>query len=350
MPKLRPFEPAIVITSIFEPSEAVKSYAAIPHHNTIVAGDRKTPSDWSHNNTTFLSMEDQLSIGIYLHKILPSNHYCRKLMGYLFAMQNEANCIVDTDDDNYPKENWQFPNSAGDFACIEDNQGFINTYQLYTDQKIWPRGLPLKKILVKQDLDSLISYKPCKVGIWQGLVDGDPDVDAIYRLTDNTPCYFKEREPIVLGEGTLSPFNSQNTWFCKELFPLLYLPAFVTFRFTDILRGLVAQPIMWSAGYLLGFTQATVVQKRNEHDFLKDFISEIPVYQHADEIIEITQSAVKSGQSISDNLTNVYEALFRRNIVIAKELEVLDAWLKDVQEIEKNCLTGAGITSDKVLL
>ena len=41
----------------------------------------------------------------------------------------------------------------------------------------------------------------------------------------------------------------------------MYLPTFVTFRFTDILRSYVAQPIMWNAGYRLGFTNATVTQK-----------------------------------------------------------------------------------------
>ena len=59
---------------------------------------------------------------------------------------------------------------------------------------------------------------------------------------------------MVLGTGTMSPFNTQNTLIRKELFALLYLPTYVTFRFTDILRGLVAQPIMWAAGYALGFT------------------------------------------------------------------------------------------------
>ena len=82
--------------------------------------------------------------------------------------------------------------------------------------------------------------KDCNVGVWQGLADEDPDVDAIYRLTSDTPCYFNERNPVVLAKGTVCPFNTQNTIIIKPLFNLLYLPTTATFRFTDILRGLVA--------------------------------------------------------------------------------------------------------------
>ena len=152
------------------------------------------------------------------------------------------------------------------------------------------------------------------------------------RLTDNTPCWFDAREPVVLGEGTLAPFNSQNTLFRRELFPLLYLPAHVTFRFTDILRGLVAQPILWLYGYRVGFSKATVVQKRNPHDYFKDFISEIPMYQHAEEVPEIVDGALRGSRALADNLYEAYLALERRRIVEKRELEVLGAWLEAVRE------------------
>ena len=51
----------------------------------------------------------------------------------------------------------------------------------------------------------------------------------------------------------------------------MYLPAFVSFRFTDILRGYVAQRIMWDYGLRLGFLPPNVFQKRNEHDLMADF-------------------------------------------------------------------------------
>jgi hypothetical protein len=253
------------------------------------------------------------------------------MIGYLEAIRLGADCIVDTDDDNIPKENWSFPCTEGVFETVPENGGFINVYRAFSDLPIWPRGLPLERIQHADARPGNGERKRAKIGIWQGLADGDPDVDAIYRLTNNTPCYFKEREPLVLGRGTLSPFNSQNTLFIRELFPLLYLPAHVTFRFTDILRGLVAQPIMWEAGYLLGFTSATVVQERNPHDYLKDFESEIPCYLLAQKTVDVVSGAVRTGAAISDNLFNAYEALLAHNIVKPEEMTVLTAWLEDLR-------------------
>jgi len=169
-----------------------------------------------------------------------------------------------------------------------------------------------------------------KVGIWQGLADIDPDVDAIYRLIINKPCTFWDREPIVLGKGTLCPINSQNTAFAKDLFPLLYLPCFVTFRFTDILRGLVAQPILWAKGYRVGFSKASVYQKRNAHDHIKDFESEIPCYLHSEKVVEIVSKVVDEEMSVADNLLKSYEALSRNGIVTKKEICVVKGWLADL--------------------
>lgn len=320
----------IVITSIFEPTEAVKKFSKMPDYHLIVVGDKKTPKDWSTDNVTYLSITEQDTIGTKLSNILPYNHYCRKIMGYLYAIKQGATIIIDTDDDNIPKENWIFPETMSSQNYLADNQGYINIYQYYADSNIWPRGLPLKLITKKYDFGKLISPKECKVGIWQGLADEDPDVDAIYRLTSDVPCYFKENPPIVLGTGTISPFNSQNTLFIKELFPLLYLPCLVTFRFTDILRGLIAQPIMWQHGYQLGFTNATVVQKRNPHDYLKDFISEIPMYTEGDSVVEIVSNAISSTSSISDNLFSAYEALEKKSIVVKGEMAILEIWLKEI--------------------
>lgn len=320
----------IVITSIFPPTEAVIAFSVMDDYKVVVAGDKKTPLEWHCHNVEYLSVESQARIGSYLHKVLPYNHYCRKMMGYIYAIAEGAGMIIDTDDDNIPKANWGFPPFESSFSYIPEDKGFVNVYQLYTDAHIWPRGLPLDLITRKFDLEKDLTTSVSKVGMWQGLADEDPDVDAIYRLTDNTPCYFNQREPLVLGPGTISPFNTQNTLVRKELFALMYLPTYVTFRFTDILRSLVAQPIMWLYGYHLGFVDATVIQKRNPHDFMKDFVSEIPMYKHCREVIEITSGAIHAGRSIDANLFSTYEALYKKGIVEEKELEVLTAWLKDI--------------------
>ena len=323
---------SIVITSIFYPTEAVIAFSKMHNYQLIVVGDKKTPSDWSHNNVDFISIKAQESLNFELAKILPFNHYCRKMLGYLKAIKNGAECIIETDDDNIPKINWDFPDFDNTFECIPENKGFINIYQLYTNQKIWARGLPLRLINTKFGLEETLQLKDCKIGIWQGLADEDPDLDAIYRLTCDSPCYFNERKPVALGKGSISPFNTQNTIIRKELFPLMYLPTYVTFRFTDILRGLIAQPIMWLYNYQLGFINATVVQKRNPHDYLNDFLSEIPMYENVEKVIEVVSNSISNKDSIEANLFNSYHSLLKKNIVCDNEMKTLEAWLNDLMK------------------
>ncbi len=316
----------IVITSIFLPTEAIERFAKLKDWKVIVVGDKKTAVDWSYPGVTYLSPVGQQEVASKFAGLLPWNSYTRKNIGYLYAILQGAQVIYESDDDNIPSDNWvSEPEFSVDAEFLSD-ASFVNIYSYFTDKKVWPRGIPLRCVL-DAETPKAEAAKNLKVGVWQFLADEDPDVDAIYRLTNNTPIYFNWREPLVLDQGTCCPFNSQNTYFRKEVFPLLYLPSTVTFRFTDILRGLVAQPVLWAAGYHLGFAGATVLQKRNPHDYLKDFESEIPCYLQAEKVVQIAKEAVSSEKTISENLLSVYRALSVKGIVSEKELEILSCWL-----------------------
>jgi len=327
--------PFVVITSISSPTSAVRSFTTKAPGRTIVVGDQKTPADWAWPQAQYLGPDAHKTISGPLAEVLPWNHYSRKMLGYLRAVEHGAEVIFDTDDDNFPQSDWHIPASEGTYEKTPAQLGFVNIYRSFSDALIWPRGFPLRLIrdprtlLTPEDMTDA----PVKVGIWQMLADGDPDVDAIYRLVDHRSPHFRDREPIVLGTGTLCPFNSQATAFTKPLFPLLYLPATVTFRFTDILRGLIAQPIMWAAGYSLGFTKAMVEQERNPHDLMQDFESELPVYLHAERIPAIVSPVIRLEASVSENLIAAYSALQREGIVGVNELGILAAWLRALEVV-----------------
>lgn len=315
----------IVITSVNRPTKAIEQFSKIDDWQLIVVGDKKTPTDWEHPNVTYISPDMQNDIAQEFSTFLPWNHYSRKMFGYLYAIKNGAEIIADSDDDNIPLEDWGGNiNFQGIYQTIKNND-YLNIYKYFTEEKIWPRGFPLLKILNEQK--PTIKKQPSNIGIWQGLADREPDVDAIYRLTNNQEIIFKKNKSIVLEKNTICPFNSQNTFFKKELFPLLYLPAFVTFRFTDILRGLIAQPVMWAANYNLGFTSATVYQERNKHNFLNDFESEIPMYLQTEKVINTIKEAINKSNTIIENLKTSYLALYKNNIVTKQEVELLSKWL-----------------------
>ncbi len=323
---------AVVITSIFPPGEAVKRFAALPDWQLVVVADRKTPTDWQQAGARFITVDAQRKLPFKIIGVLPWNHYARKMIGYLWAAREGATLIAESDDDNRPKKGWGFPAFEGEFEQVTAAGGFVNIYTLFSDQAIWPRGLPLARIRDRAAprAGDAFETRPARIGVWQALADDDPDVDAIYRLTSNAPCRFERREPVVLAAGSLSPFNSQNTAFRKELLPLMYLPAYVNFRVTDILRSYVAQPIMWAAGYRLGFTAATVDQVRNAHDFMEDFRSELPLFLHAEAMTAVIGEAVRGGDAIADNLHRVYARLSEREFVGPDEMKLVDAWLEDV--------------------
>ena len=317
----------IIITSIFPPTQAVKEFSKFSDWNVIVVGDKKTEQDWSLPNVHFISANEQEAMNSPFSNALPWNSYTRKNIGYIHAISLGAEIIYDTDDDNIPLNNWdKSPSFDVDLEVI-NKPDFVNMYSFFTEKHVWPRGFPLQNIL-GNSVSTRNSKEMSKIGVWQFLADEDPDVDAIYRLTDNKPIYFNKRAPLILGEGTCCPFNSQNTYFRSEVFPLLYLPSTVSFRFTDILRGLVAQPILWAAGYRLGFGEATVIQKRNPHDYLTDFESEIPGYLLADQVVALAKNSVSYDRTIKDNLLSVYEALKSEEIVSEHEIKVLKLWLK----------------------
>jgi len=324
-------EASVVITTIFAPSEAVKTFVSLGHR-LVVIGDRKTPADWECPGVEFLGIEQQRKLPYRIARSLPLDHYSRKMLGYLVAQDAGARVIADSDDDNIPDTRWGFPEFDGEYDLSPPDRGFVNVYRSFVEQFVWPRGFPLERVndpLAVLDRDEF-SCQHTSVGVWQALTDGDPDVDAIYRLTRGEPCYFEARAPLVLELGTLSPFNSQNTAFRRELFPLLYLPGYVRFRFTDILRGLVAQPIMWDAGYRLGFVGSNTTQIRNEHDLLRDFESELDCYLLSTRIVAIVTEAVRSGAGIETNLHNAYEALAAEKIVPPGELKLVESWLLDL--------------------
>ncbi|MDD3437224.1 MAG: STELLO glycosyltransferase family protein [Candidatus Gastranaerophilales bacterium] len=302
----------------------------------IVVGDKKSPKEYNCKKVIFLPYD--IKLGFKLENVLPYNHYCRKMLGYLYSMQEGAEIIYDTDDDNKPLDNWELPIFNGTFNEVFSPDGFINVYKFYTSENIWPRGYPLELIRQNKELylQNQSVQKNIEIGIWQSLTDNEPDVDVIYRLTDNRLINFKKKDPIVLSKGTVCPFNSQATAFRKELFPLLYLPTTVTFRFTDILRGLIAQPIMWDAGYNLGFTAPMVVQKRNDHNYLNDFELEIPCYLLAQKVVNIAKKSISKKDSIFNNLQNIYEALSKENIVDKNELITLEAWINDTKNLLKS--------------
>ena len=320
----------ILITTINSPTAAVKKIAADrPDWTFIVIGDTKTPSDWAWPGVTYLSVPEQIAqVGKFAEKC-PTRHYARKNIGYLKAIADGTPVIAETDDDNIPYDSFLADVNREIQARPVLKRGWENVYTHFTRERIWPRGFPLELINESlkhtSDLGEAASYD-CP--IQQFLADGDPDVDAVYRLTIEALTKF-EPNRIVIQPGTYCPFNSQNTIFWPETYPLLYLPAYVSFRMTDIWRSFIAQRCLYAMGKPLAFREATVLQERNEHSLIRDFREELPGYLNNPRIVEILEGLSLSSDpaQCAQNLGACYEALITAEIVPSPELELVTLWI-----------------------
>ena len=327
----------LVITSIASQKHPVlNQYAKTASEKEIsfiVVGDTKSPAHFNLTHCDYYGIDRQKQLDFTLPSELPYNHYSRKNIGYLVAITKGAEIIIETDDDNIPLENFWDLRKENQSASLFKEAGWLNVYSFFTKIHIWPRGFALNYInKTKPNLNPAeIIYCP----IQQGLSDGDSDVDAIYRLTTGKEILFASNESIAIGEGTICPFNSQNTTWFKESFPLLYLPSFCSFRMTDIWRSYIAQRIAWTCGWSILFHKSSTLQVRNEHDLMQDFKDELIGYQNADYIVQMLRNlTLKAGiQFIAENMLICYQSLVDANLIGIQEITLLKQWLKDLEKI-----------------
>lgn len=328
----------LVITSIAKDDNPIlQQYAKdCSEHKIpfIVIGDTKSPDEFKLEGCDFYSINDQKATNYELAKVLPVKHYARKNLGYLIAISKGAKIIIETDDDNWPLKGFWTKRQRHLNAHLLLNNEWVNVYKYFSKNHIWPRGFALENLLLPLPLlQSDTTTIECP--IQQGLADENPDVDAIYRLTLPLPFVFDKGPNIALGENSICPFNSQNTTWFQETFPLLYLPSYCSFRMTDIWRSFVAQRIAWTCGWPILFHESTVWQQRNDHNLMNDFRDEISGYNNN---LLIGQSLkeldLKQGVvNINSNMKMCYQKLIDLNLIGIHELVLLDAWLLDIDNL-----------------
>ena len=333
----------LVITSIAAASNLVLKQYAFECHNRkipfIVIGDVSSPNDFKLEGCDFLSIDDQCALDFETARQSPLRHYARKNIGYLQAIAQGAKIIIETDDDNLPFTSfWQLRNAHFDAVSCAENADWLNVFPYFTDTTpIWPRGFAADQF---QKPTPPLSIFPKKSAIFcpiqQNMSDLNPDVDAIYRLSLPLPVSMRPVGQLALGRGTWCPFNSQNTTWFEDAFPLLYLPAYCSFRMTDIWRSFVTQRICWENDWFVLFQGANGWQERNEHNLLKDLEDETIGYLNNGKIVKkLAKLDLKGGkQHIFNNMITCYEAFIDSKLIDKKELTLLSAWADDFHKIK----------------
>lgn len=294
----------------------------------IVVGDEQGPTSYDLPNTKLLGLRQQQDYA--LGQALKTRSYARKNIGYLEAMQHGASCIYETDDDNAPMDSWRIREEQTPALPTHGSGAWVNVYRAFTHEHIWPRGFPLE-LSMDGSLPMLGGFiSPVRAPIQQGLANGSPDVDAVWRMTLERPFTFEQRPSVLVTPHTWSPFNSQTTWWWPDAYPLMYLPTHCSFRVCDIWRSFVAQRCLWEQGLGVVYHAPEVFQDRNEHDPHADFASEWPAYLNNANIARTLSRLPLTGDILSD-IRKCYEALVvGMKLFPEEELELLDLWLEAV--------------------
>lgn len=316
---------AIVITTINPPTEAVIKFSKLKDFELFIAGDNKGPKEkWDLENVHLMLMEDQKNQFPELAAKTAENHYARKNIAYAAAIQSGAEYLYESDDDNIPYDFFPvFAESEVTAPEVVAPPAF-NIYSLFTKANIWPRGIPLNRI--KNEAESITEGKKVKPLIQQSLANSDPDVDAIYRLTNGDFVTFDQDKTYAIAPHTYVPFNSQNTYWDKQVFPILYLPSTVKSRVTDIWRGYIAQRILWELNSEMLFSSASVYQERNFHNLMRDFEEELDLYLKSESLLQDLDALQLTG-SPAEMLVQTYEQLIKKGYFQAEEIEIVKEWV-----------------------
>ena len=329
---------SLVVTSISAPNSTLRGLASqckARGYSFYVIGDVPSPADFSIEGCEFYSLERQKDSGFKIAELLPTRHYARKNIGYLLAIQQRASMLLETDDDNNPMAEFWNPRTPRLQVKSLSGNGWTNVYKYFTKENIWPRGLPLDAVQAQLPGFEALAETESSCPIQQGLADGDPDVDAIYRLLLPLPISFRKDRRLALGRGTWCPFNSQNTAWFPEAYPLLYLPSYCSFRMTDIWRSFVAQRIAWENNWSVLFKGPDVYQERNEHNLMRDFSDEVPGYLNNRNIAtRLAALKLESGpENLGENLIHCYEELVRMELISSLEIALVEAWVEDLARL-----------------
>ena len=202
--------------------------------------------------------------------------YSTKKYGFFIAYLNGADVMATVDDDNIPYDFWGsdlYIDKELDVIIYESENGYFDPLSATKHNDLKYRGYPIEMVPTKNKIKS-IGYEKRKVLVQADLWNGDPDIDAICRLSKQPEVEFEIKEPFASNQA--SPFNSQNTFISREVIPYYMMYPNVG-RMDDIWASYTVQKQFPNS---VIYNKASVYQERNEHDIVLDLEREIIGYRN----------------------------------------------------------------------
>lgn len=280
----------IVTTTIFPPSKAMLKYADMDEWDLVIVGDLKTPHELyrslesSKSNVKYLSPEEQESEFKELSDSIGWNSIQRRNVGFVYAYKKGADIIATVDDDNIPYDNWGKNILVGqeiECDCYEpENEKVFDPLSITKDNYLWHRGYPIQLLKKRLNVDYVGKIKR-KVLVQANLWDGDPDIDAMARLTYKPIVKYSDIEEPYCS-SYIAPFNSQNTILSREVIPYYAVLPHIG-RMDDIWGSYILQKYFPNS---VVYDVSTVYQDRNVQDLITNLEKEVIGYRNTLSLIE----------------------------------------------------------------
>ena len=218
----------------------------------------------------------------------------------------------------------------------------INPYEYFGLNNIWPRGFRLSDIGKNNNcelINLVLTQTKIKPLIYQGLINGEPDIDSIFeqtRIQKNSEInlFFYYNQPLIYPPGNYIPINSKNTKYLFEAFPALPLLTTVNEKISDILRGFIMQRYIWGYNGAVFYYFTSSSKKRELFSNKSNFFHENYLFFKLDEILKILNS--QNNKELNDQkglLLNIIENLVNYNIIKRNDLDMYKAFIQDLSNI-----------------
>ena len=295
----------IVTTTINPPTLATIKYSRKEDWTLIVVGDTKTPHyEYENLNCIYLSPEYQEKTYPELSDTIGWKSIQRRNIGFVEAYNRGADIVATVDDDNIPYDSWGTNVVVGETVEIDfydTHLGVFDPLSVTEHNQVWHRGYPIELVPFRKEVTYGGKLKR-KVLVQADLWDGDPDIDAMARLSIKPTVKFGVQD--AYGSTSISPFNSQNTFLARDVIPYYSVFPHVG-RMDDIWGGYVLQHYFPNS---VIYNKASVFQDRNVQDLITNLEKEIMGYRKTSELIR----SLPDWQSIVPKETLAYWDAYRR--------------------------------------
>ena len=129
---------ALIITTINKPNTNIakfSKYCKINKWDFILVGDKKSPQKYNVKYGHYFCIKDQEKLNFKYSKICLKNSYTRKNIGYLIALKRNNEILIESDDDNYPKNNFFIKRKKTHLIKEISNNSWINIYDFFLKDK-----------------------------------------------------------------------------------------------------------------------------------------------------------------------------------------------------------------------